>query len=309
MLQQLKLAHLPPQFEIEFENDGRYFILKTCQRTFVLGFHYDLLHSPNWGPSSEVLLGEKAYHFLLETICGLKSRLLGENEIVSQFKQAYSEYLKLSKKNPFILNVLHKLFQDAKNIRSKFLTHIGQQSYAGIAKKLIFDKGIPSEVLLFGTGSLANDLIKLLRRKTKLILCGRNEEKTWEAAQKEKFIKPLEWEQRHLWVNYPFVINTISAKTDFYDQDQFKKWKNNHQSQKDSRLFIDLSYPSMLNTSYAEEEGVIRLKEVFKKGSELDKEKEIKIYHAKTEISKLAKKRKTSFAIHYPFGWEELQFA
>lgn len=309
MLQQLKLAHLPAQYELPFENDGRYFVLKTCQRTFVLGFHFDLLHTTDWGPSGEVLLAEKAYHFLLETICGLKSRLLGENEIVSQFKQAYAEYLKLSGKNPFVLNVMHKLFQDAKNIRSKYLTHIGQQSYAGIAKKIIFDKGVPSEVLLFGTGNLANDIIKLLKKKTKLILCGRNEQKISDAKRSESLIETLSWDQRENWTEHPFVINTISAQTDFYDQNHFEKWKKNHRNKKESGLFIDLSYPSMLNTHYAGEEGVIRLKEVFEKGSELDKEKQIKIYHAKTEILKLSQKRKTSFAFHYPFGWEELQFA
>ena len=119
MLKQLKLAHLPPQYDVSLENDGRYFILKTCQRTFVLGFHFNLLNHKDFSCSAKILLGEEAYQILLETICGLKSRLLGESEIVSQFKQAYGEYLKLPEKNPLVLDVLHKLFQDAKNVRSK----------------------------------------------------------------------------------------------------------------------------------------------------------------------------------------------
>ena len=69
--------------------------------------------------------GQMAYMFLLETICGLKSRMLGENEIVSQFKEAFALYLAKEDKNPYIIQVFEKLFKDAKEIRTKYLDRIG----------------------------------------------------------------------------------------------------------------------------------------------------------------------------------------
>src|SRR6476469_5778019 len=68
------------------------FILSTCQRTIVLAMNHDPLRHPEKLPPHDLVMGEAAYLFLLETICGLKSKLIGENEIVGQFKEAYKLY-------------------------------------------------------------------------------------------------------------------------------------------------------------------------------------------------------------------------
>ena len=70
------------------------FFLGTCQRTLVVD-------STENNESREfllkhrefTLLQEEGYEFLLQVICGLKSKLLGENEIVGQFKDGFEKYL------------------------------------------------------------------------------------------------------------------------------------------------------------------------------------------------------------------------
>ena len=87
------------------------FILKTCQRTLVISekiSEYSFYKLKN--DSNEIIVGEKSYYFLMEVICGLKSQLIGENEIVSQFKEAFDQYLKNEHRSTKILLTLQKLF-------------------------------------------------------------------------------------------------------------------------------------------------------------------------------------------------------
>ena len=136
MLRGLKVINLDPKQQIHSNPSGEVFYLKTCQRQLIVGFNanpYKYLMAEDYCEWQ----GEKAYTFLLKTICGLKSRLLGENEIVSQFKGAFSFYLSRKDKNPYVIQVFEKLFKDAKEIRTKYLDRVGQLSYAGITKSSI----------------------------------------------------------------------------------------------------------------------------------------------------------------------------
>jgi len=92
MLEKLKLHNFPSGHHPKL-NDAGAFVLQTCQRSLVLSFsehavdnHNDTLY--HWKHEAD-----EAYIFLLETICGLNSKLLGENEIVGQFKSAYQQFL------------------------------------------------------------------------------------------------------------------------------------------------------------------------------------------------------------------------
>ena len=60
----------------------------------------------------------------MEVICGLKSRLLGETEIVSQFKDAFDKFLNQEIRDPIVTLTLQKLFKDAKEIRHHHLSDV-----------------------------------------------------------------------------------------------------------------------------------------------------------------------------------------
>jgi glutamyl-tRNA reductase len=177
MIEHLTLLNLDPNVCIPV-NNGEIFVLRTCQRTIVLGF--DNFHEHievNNTKTFDVFEGKSAYKFLLETICGLKSEVLAEYEIVSQFKQAFCEYSALPKKSSQIVQLFERIFKDSKFIRTNALNGIGQLSYAGIARKLIYTQNPSAEVLILGSGNLAEDLIKLLKKKHTLYICARNEKK------------------------------------------------------------------------------------------------------------------------------------
>ena len=137
MLDGLKLWNFSSGTNLESELKDSSFILKTCQRSLVLAFNC----SPFKGqelPANELLSSSEAYLFLLETICGLKSKLIGENEIVGQFKEAYKTYAQIENKDTKLLLILEKLFKDAKDIRTQHLIGISQKWETSLETSLLF---------------------------------------------------------------------------------------------------------------------------------------------------------------------------
>lgn len=308
MLDELKLVHLPPSVNLADMPLGSVFILSTCQRTLVMGHHIALRNLLEEFETAEFYQSTEAYLFMLETLCGLKSKLMGENEIVAQFKNSYNQFLSLPQKNPFLLDVIHKLLKDAKEVRTKHLHHVGQYSYSGITKKILEQQAFKKPIWIFGSGALANDLVKILDKKHPLYLCARNQEKANEIKNKYPSIQLIPWSEKERWASYPFLINTISKPGPYFEQPIFDSWYRHHDTSQLPYLFIDLSSPTVLENCKKGNE-ILLLEDIFKKGTELDQKKMVKITEAKELIKKIAKDRHHSFSIHYPFGWEELQFA
>lgn len=306
MISGLKVINLPSGTIVNHPKNGELFILKTCQRTLVLGFNFvPFHHLGEMIDNMETHVGEKAYTYLLETICGLKSKLLGENEITGQFKKSYSEYLDLEVRNSQVMSILEKLFKDAKEIRTSFLREIGQQTYAGIARKLLTEKSPKGEVLIVGSGQLAEDLIKLLSRKYTIFLTARNEDKINKLKEKypESHIQLVKWNDQQSWQEFSYIMNTIGTDKIIYKHDFFQNWTT-----KENSLFIDLGSPCVIETSYCANQSVYRLEDIFEYGKTLNQKKQQKVLKAHAAIETLVKKRKNSFALSFPFGWEELQF-
>ncbi len=82
--------------------------------------------------SIELLKDEKAYSFLLEVLCGLKSPVIGETEVFGQFKTQVLKHL--DAKNP-IAKIIHSIVADTKSIRSLHLLNLGSSSYGSLARK------------------------------------------------------------------------------------------------------------------------------------------------------------------------------
>jgi glutamyl-tRNA reductase len=145
MLKQLVLNNFPSGYNPEINEANAPFILKTCQRTVVLSYGNPPRNIPE---ICEVQNGKLAYQFLLETICGLKSKLIAENEIVGQFKNAYKNFVDNDSKQSELIPILEKLFKDAKEIRSKYLLGISQKTYASIARKHLVRSGAPNILIV-----------------------------------------------------------------------------------------------------------------------------------------------------------------
>ena len=308
MINQLKLFHLPAGVPSNLFPNQEYFYLSTCQRVLYLGFNY-IPHQyiGKYQNEAEVYAGSYAYKFLLETICGLKSKIAGENEIVSQFKTAFTEYLARDERDPKLIRVLEKLFQDAKKIRTLHLLNVGQQSYAGITKRLLEKTGSQKKVLLVGNGTLSQSLIKLLKKRFDLYVTGRNQEKVERFCQING-VTPVKWLNFHEWGNYSLIVNTIGANEIIFDDLFFEIWLGKNPAYA-TRQFIDLGCPSVLNTKHTLEQGVARLKDVFDKGDILDQEKEAKIVKARFAIQELTQLRTATLAQKVSTGLGEQRFA
>jgi glutamyl-tRNA reductase len=266
------------------------FILKTCQRTLVLAFErHPFQHSDL--PAHDLHVGSAAYLFLLETICGLKSKLIGENEIVGQFKEAYKIYAQSTFKDTRLLLILEKLFKDAKDIRTQYLIGISQKTYASLTRRHLIQRAKADHVVILGSGQLAEDLINQFKKKARVSICARNTERVAELAKLHQ-IEVIAWEERENLIHYPFLANTIGHNSILFNNTFFFQWAQNNPL----RLFVDLGSPSVIETSLSLEEGVVRLENIFSEGAIVEGQKQQQIALAQVAMLELTEKRKSLFA-------------
>jgi glutamyl-tRNA reductase len=299
MINQLTLIHLPQNaLESTPVADGT-FVLQTCQRRLLVHLGQKALEP--LPVLAEFYQGKAAYRFLLETIVGLKSQVLAETEITAQFKQAYKDYIHQEVRSVSLMTVLEKLFKDAKEIRTQYLREVGQQSYAGITRKILHQElSQLRQVTVLGSGQLAQDIVKLLHRRFDITLCARNPDKLVPMST-QYALKTACWSQRQeLWLS-PVVVNTIGAEEVLFDPSFFENWHNTHHQE---RLFIDLSSPSVIHTSLTRREGIIRLEDIFAHGVILDEEKKRKVNRALDAIGDLVDHRAQRLALSLTQGWE-----
>lgn len=288
MITGLKLWNFPSGTLQQDELNGHAFVLRTCQRTLVLSFHhYPFNHSEI--PTHELVSGQDAYFFLLETICGLKSKLIGENEIVGQFKEAYQIFASSTLKDTKLLLILEKLFKDAKDIRTKYLIGISQKTYASLTRRHFIQKAKAQHIVVIGSGALAEDLINQFKKKAKVSLCARNIQKA-EALAKIHSLNLIPWEHRSNLREFPFIANTVGVNEVLFDEEFFGEW-----SKQEERLFIDLGAPSSIRTPMTFGEGVVRLEDIFQEGAILEDQKQAQINLARAEMVSLTLKRKALF--------------
>jgi glutamyl-tRNA reductase len=289
MLNGLKLWNFLVSAAVPEQIPGYMFVLKTCQRTLVLTFDHPTYEHFSFS-NQQPLAGEEAYIFLLETICGLKSKLIGENEIVGQFKEAYKIYSQATLRDTRLQRILEKLFKDAKEIRTEYLIGISQKTYASLARKHFIQRAKASHIVVIGSGALAEDLINQFKKKALVSICARNTEKVNELAKAHQ-LNVIPWEDRSTLVHQPFLANTIGHESVIFDEKFFQAWSDLQKH----RLFVDLGSPSVIETSLTLSEGVVRLNDIFNEGAIVEDHKQQQINLAREAMYAMAQKRKSLF--------------
>lgn len=285
MLDTLRLWNFGSGVTPAIQDLGRFFVLSTCQRSLVLSAG-DLPFSQEPLPKHEYLEGEEAYTYLLETICGLKSKLIGENEIVGQFKEAYKIFAASTLKDTRLLVILEKLFKDAKDIRTEYLIGISQKTYASLTRKH-FSRLKASHIVILGSGALAEDLINQFKKKAKVSLCARNSSRAQELADLHG-INIIDWNLRDELHTHAFIANTIGFEGTLLSQDFFDLWAQTHSE----RLFVDLSGPSTIETFLGFDDGVVRLDDIFNEGAIVESQKQLQIELARSAMIERASRRR-----------------
>ncbi|MBT3983251.1 MAG: hypothetical protein HOE90_17995 [Bacteriovoracaceae bacterium] len=280
--------------------------MKTCQRTIVLQHSWSEADTPvEQEPSIQKYCGKDAYIFMLEVICGLQSHVLAENEITSQFKKSFLEYIKSDHKNPLLIKIMEKLLKDAKEVRTKHLIGLGHNTYAGLTRSIMERKNKLESILILGSGDLAIDLCYQFKKKYDVYISARNPEKV-KTLCLEHGVKAVPWMDAKEYCNFSHMANTLGGNQVLLDHSFFKSWAASHNK---NNILVDLSSPSTIDTSFSLGEGVFRLEDLFSLGATKNKDKMDKISQARDYMKKLAQHRDLSFMLSLPFGWEELQFA
>lgn len=109
-------------------------------------------------PGVLLLRGESAYAHLLEVICGLDSPMVGETEVLHQFKVFTAG---LPDERPTWREAGHRLLADARAVRSRHLVGLGSRSYGSAVRRLLADA---PHVAVAGTGLLAGEVVPFLIR-------------------------------------------------------------------------------------------------------------------------------------------------
>ncbi len=269
-------------FNSQFKNcEPHHFVLSTCQRNLILTT--EKIQDIN--QHYECYINEKAYTYLLQVICGLKSRLIAENEIVSQFKTATLTYLDKELKDKELSIAIQKAQQDQKFIRSEYLMGISQKTYAALTKKLLNSNlKKDSNILILGSGMLAEDLVNQLKKDCHLFISGRNVE-TVTTLENKHFIKSIEWNDLSAYETFDIIINTVGTNEHILQNSFFDKWKFK------DRAFIDLGDPEVKLDINHKKNNYFNLESIYKLGAIALDDKNKKIFEANDKIFEISKKR------------------
>ena len=159
---------------------------KTCMRTVYVGDSriFDLSEFHRSETVYRMYEGFAAYKLLLKIVSGLKSRLLGETEVLSQFKEAFGNgALPDTALGDYLQKLRDRLIEDTRKLRSTHLRNLGDQSYGGLAYRYLKGK---KTVALFGTGQLAEKMLPwiLKEKRESVVLVGRNKSRLKELSDK-----------------------------------------------------------------------------------------------------------------------------
>lgn len=107
-------------------------------------------------PPTEVYQDDRAYTWLLEVLAGLHSPLLGETEVLGQFREQVIFPLGTS-----VPSFLKGIVEDVKKVRHECLQNLGQKTYGSLARRLM----IGDHPLFFlGAGQMTREILPFMQK-------------------------------------------------------------------------------------------------------------------------------------------------
>ena len=133
-------------------------VWRTCVRQVVFVDDHDAIpHGlPAWHD-------EAAYAHLLEVVCGLHSPIVGETEVLHQFR-VFADSLPATLS--LLRDVCARLLADARTVRARHLIGLGSRSYGSAVRRYLRNS---ERVALLGTGILAREIVPFLVRPDRVI--------------------------------------------------------------------------------------------------------------------------------------------
>jgi glutamyl-tRNA reductase len=106
--------------------------------------------------SGRPLVEGEAYRLLLEILCGLQSPMLGETQVMGQFKTFLTS---LDADQAWLSRLGQRLLTDARDIRTRHLQGLGSRSYGSAVRRYVSGS---EHTVLIGTGKLAHEVLPFL---------------------------------------------------------------------------------------------------------------------------------------------------
>lgn len=97
-----------------------------------------------------------AYQLLLEILCGLQSPMIGETQVLGQFKSFLGG---IDREHAWLGRIGQRLLTDAREVRTKHLQGLGSRSYGSAVRRDLADV---SHAVVIGTGKLAHEVLPFL---------------------------------------------------------------------------------------------------------------------------------------------------
>ncbi len=288
MADRFKLYHLKSAGDSQLKLPEGYWHLTTCLRSIVITGDESRPESLN---NHQFMGEEEAYEFLLKVICGLDSPLLGETEILGQFKEFAKKHE--SDFSAHIRDLVYRLLRDAKNIRKEFLQNLGCTSYGSLLRKEL--KGEDAPVTLVGAGSLAQDILPWFAKwKQPLQVFTRDPKKYQDLKAKQENIDLRSFAEMQSFVNEGILVVAAPLSSaqlnELFDLESYA-------------MIYDLrgdSHRDTLNSS-----NVTTLKALFDSIETNKKQAAVTKKNAVTAIKKFAN-HLSLLERPRPFGWEDL---
>ncbi len=161
-LRDLTGAGIPAAARAQLQDNT--FFVATCMREFAISTAPGESLQQYADNGLERLHGQAAYAFLLRTVTGLNSSIPGETNVQGQVRTAWDNWrgaagaVRVNALNP----LMHRLFADSRDIRSRYLQGIGGHSYGSLTRKLL-DPNNDATILLVGAGELARSVAPFFR--------------------------------------------------------------------------------------------------------------------------------------------------
>jgi glutamyl-tRNA reductase len=129
-------------------------VWRTCLREVVFADDAEVVAERHEG--QKALVEGDAYRLLLEILCGLQSPMLGETQVMGQFKTFLAS---LGGDEAWLSRIGQRLLADARDIRTQHLQGLGSRSYGSAVRRYLANV---QHAVLIGTGKLAHEVLPFL---------------------------------------------------------------------------------------------------------------------------------------------------
>jgi glutamyl-tRNA reductase len=261
--------------------------------------------------------GAQAYRFLLSFSCGLESEVKGETDVFGQLKQAWSEALSLQEsKVEHLIPWMNRIFEDTKEVRSRFLQNVGGASYGSLVRKLLRleedSEQNQGPILLVGAGQLAESVAPWLADR-ELVIWNRSAPRAEALVQgmrtgprsHVKVVSGFENEEC-LWKEARHVVLCI-PRDELRDSERLS-WLS-QSPQKGSRSVVHLGVLESelpADSAWAGVSNVYLLDDLFALQKKSDEFRTAQFVRAEKACDEKAALRAMGGSLSVPHGWEDL---